>query len=108
MTIIQDHGETWIELLEVSLTLQDAADRYFSPSVNLERAGNFRGVSCVGQGTGNNDNSQAVGSVEVRTSGGSSITFGQFITAVNVRVTKQVGTAGALVQSYFIMVYMGK
>jgi len=53
-----------------------------------------------------NDNSEAVGSIELRTESGFEISFGEHINQVNLRINKVVGTAGNTTQTYNVMVFM--
>ena len=99
-------GNWHIEMLEFIVTIADAAGRYFSGVNNLERPGSFMGGSVVTTAMGNNDNSEAVGSTELRNQVSGALGFGDQVTGVVVRVNKQAGTAGNTVQSFIVMVYI--
>lgn len=106
MTLIFTTGDFWIEVIELNITLEDAAGRFASALGNLQRPGHYMGsaISCTSMS--DNDNSQAVGSVEVREQSAGAIAIGEEITGVFVRVNKQVGTAGSTVQVYKVMLFM--
>lgn len=105
MTIIFELGARfWLETLDVTVTLTDPAGRITSSQATLERPGAFVGAMCVVVSAGDNDNVQAVGSFDVRGAGSSLLAVGTQVTAMTVRVSKQIGTAGNTVQIYRITV----
>jgi len=107
MTIIFEYGdEFWIERMESTVTLEDAAGRYASGIATLERAGDFLSGFAIARSLANNDNAQAVGGMEMRNQGFTNMTFGQAITGVTIRVMKQIGTAGNTAMPIIITVFM--
>jgi len=109
LTIIFENGdEFWIEQIRPTVDLEDAAGRYNSDAFALERTGNVLSFSCVGQAVQNNNNSEAVGSVEVRDASGANISYGERLSQIRVRVNKQIGTAGTTTQTYQVTLFMRK
>jgi len=108
MTIIFQEGTRfWIESILVSVTAADAAGRYFSASTPLARSGTILGVSVGPLSTGgNNDNSQVVGAIEIRDGGGATITLGQQLNNISMRIVKEIGTAGNIILSFNLLVFM--
>jgi len=96
MTIIFEMGnEFWIEVVNLPIiTVMDAAGRYNSAGVNLERSGRFIGGAILNTGGTSNDNTQAIGIQDLRASPNNVLTVGLLINAVLWRVYKEIGTAG--------------
>ena len=62
MTIIFQRGDLfWIEYLQVTVIIEDAAGRFSSSNQNLTKDGVFLGGSVIARALVNNDNSQAIG-----------------------------------------------
>jgi len=107
MTIIFETGnEFWIEQLEDTVTIEDAAGLYNSGILNLERSGRCLGFSVTVITAANNDNTQAIGSILLLDQGSGSITFGELLTGIVTRIQKQIGTAGNIVVTVKIMLFM--
>jgi len=109
LTVIFTNGDFWIESVVVTVTLEDAAGRYTGVTA-LTKHGRFVGGSVGGDDSTNNDNTQAVAGVpEIKASGGGlDINYGDPITQIALRVTKQAGTAGNTIVDYFVLVYLRK
>jgi len=108
MTIIYENGnEFWIEYFQVSITIGDAAGTTTSSASFLERDGAFLGCAMIGRNHSNNDNTQAVSAMEIKSSGGgTNINFGDEITQINLRITKAAGTAGNTTMTFHVLVFM--
>jgi len=107
MTVIFIQGDLfWIEVLDVNVTLMDAAGVYQSGVIPLEKAGNCIGFSESLENAQNNDNVQAMGGCEVRQGAGTQINIGDFVPDIRVRAKKQIGTAGNTVIGFRIMMFM--
>jgi len=95
MTIVFNlGGEFWIEQLNVTVQIPDAAGETNSVGINLVKPGNCVGFTAMSTNPPNNDNSQAVAIISLETGGGASISSGLFITSVRATITKFAGTAG--------------
>jgi len=107
MTIIFEMGkEFWVESFKAVVTLEDAAGRYASATFTPERIGVYLGsaVSCANlQNT--NDNSQAVGNIELRGAAGAELSIGSELRIFSIRVDKQAGTAGNTNNTYNALVF---
>jgi len=108
LTIIDDHGNFWTESHLLTIILEDASGRYFTGVTNLDRQGNFMGGTIMGVGMANNDNSEAVGSHEIRDQISAALTIGKPITGISLRVNKQTGTAGSTAQTFNVLVFLRK
>jgi len=108
LTIIFLRGEEfWIEHHQIAITLQDAAGRYSSGTIPLSKAGVFLSACVTARAVPNNNNSQAMGGVEVKLdAAGNNLTLGDFVTTVAVRVNKAIGTAGATGVNFHVTVFM--
>jgi len=107
MVKIFELGDTfWIEFLQVSVTLMDAAGSYQSGVMNLSKSGNFLACSVGVLHALNDDNTQAIGIEEVRQSGGGQIAINDFVSAIRVRTKKAIGTAGNNTVIYSVMLFM--
>jgi len=104
--IFQKGNEFWIEQVIVSVTIPDAAGRTTGGNTTLQRAGIFVGGAIAGQSGTDNDNSQAIGNVELRGTPTGTLTLGVFVSGVGARVAKQLGTAGNTVMSYNAIVML--
>jgi len=109
MPTIIDMGDYHVEFLTIPLTAQNAADRYFSASLPLEKAGRYVGAAVISTSVGgNNDNSQAIGGIEVREGDGTALNYGDPITNISIRLVKQVGTSGPLVVTFNVLIFLRK
>jgi len=104
--IFQKGNEFWIEFLSVALSIPDAAGNSQSSIVNLERSGNYIGGSVIATTSTDNDNTQAIGLVELRGSPTGTLSFGVFASGVRVRINKALGTAGASNVTFHFVVCM--
>jgi len=106
MTVVFTTGDFWIEDLVTVLTLTDAAGQVNSTLQNLSKPGRFVGGFITATTSADNDNTQAVGLAELRTTG--TIAYGSAIAQLRVRATKQAGTAGNTNVTYHMTVFLRK
>jgi len=107
MTVIFEQGDLFhIERVSGTITIEDAAGRYNSASIPLEKAGFFLGGMVTLRGATNTDAAENVGCWEIRNQSGSNISFGSLITGVTIRVIKAVSTAGNQSQTYDAIVFL--
>jgi len=105
MVIIWQQGDTfWIEYLNLSASLPDAAGQVAGTLQSLTRAGIFLGGAVVGSSMADNDNTQGISQVELRGTG--SLTLGVVADQVRVRVNKILGTAGATSVFYHCLIFL--
>jgi len=104
--IFQKGDEFWIEIGSVALSIPDAAGNAQSSIVNLERSGNYIGGTVIASTSSDNDNTQAIGLVELRGSPTGTLSFGVFTSGVRVRINKQIGTAGASNVTFHFLIFM--
>lgn len=109
MIIFQLGENFWIESIDLpQITIPDAAGRESSVLLPLERPGICVGQSLSQRGGPDNDNTQAIGQFDLRKQDASQISYGDFVSAVLWRVTKQAGTAGNSNQTATCMLFMRK
>lgn len=95
MTVIIDMGDWWIEVLEVTVPVNDAAGFYNSAVVALTKPGHCMSTMIDWKQLVNNDASQNNGGSFTITGGGGLITAGSFLINIIVQVQKAASTAGA-------------
>jgi len=106
MTIIFEAGDFWIESFITSVSLSDAAGSDNSANNPLTRPARFLGGTVMAvSSTASNDNLEAVGLVRLLDQSFGGISFGEAITGVRVQTTKQIGTAGAVVETFNVIVF---
>ncbi len=110
MTIIFNAGGNfWIEHIDLpTIVLTDPAGRLSSTIVNLEKPGEILTSMICQKGGPDTDNSQAVGSFDLRTEAASAMNPGTFITGCLWRVNKLIGTAGDTNANAYAMVFLRK
>jgi len=109
MTIIFEMGDQfWIESFDVNVTIEDAAGSYNNSAGNIpfERAGTYLGAAIVLGSLVNNDNTQAIGAVEINNIGFINLAIGNQMTGIRLVVTKTAGTAGSTVMTYSVIVFL--
>jgi len=107
MTIIFEMGNRfWIEELNAVVPLVDAAGRVSSPVGNLTRAGVYLGGAVYVRFGPDNDNVQAVGTIEILDQASGTLDSGDNITGIIVRANKELGTAGATNLSCNVLMFM--
>jgi len=107
LVIVLEFGDLfWIERLEVSVTLPDAAGSSQSSIIPLEKSGNFLGAAIAIGHALNDNNVQAIGATEIRQGAGGQILLNDFLPDIRLRVRKQVGTAGNTTVIYNVMLFM--
>lgn len=105
MVIVWSMGDQfWIDIIQVTVTLSDAAGTYSGALVPVVKVGEYIGGTITAKSTAQNDNVEAVGLVELRDSG--TIAFGSEVLSVRVRVNKTAGTAGDTVVTFEVMLFM--
>lgn len=110
MTIIFEHGGIfWIEHLTLAnISILDAADRIISTAVNLERPGRYIGGVLTPISAPDNDNSQAIGHVDMRSEAATTLIYGTRISGITWRIDKQAGTAGATIIGAHAIIFLRK
>jgi len=108
MTIIDTDTDRWIEYHEIALTLPDAAGEVNSLSTVLNKNGRFRGCAIVARSGAPNDNTEAVGLITILNQTGAIIDLNTQITGIRINVKKQLGTAGATVITFHVLVFLSK
>jgi len=108
MTVVFIKGdEFWIEYLQITVIMEDAAGRYSSATTNLSKGGVFLGGNAIARALINNDNSQGMGGIELKLdSSGTNLTLGTFASTIAIRVNKVAGTAGSTNINFHVMVLM--
>jgi len=109
MPIIFELGdEFWIEHVTLAtITMADAAGRITSTNTVLERPGTYLGAAFVSIGGGDVGNTQAIGWYDLRDQGGTALTFGENLTGLVWRITKQAATGAGTVTAS-VLVFMRK
>jgi len=80
-----------------------------SGALPLDRNGRFCGATVIGRSGAVNDNTEAVGYIDLVASGGGALfDFGSVATQFNVRVYKQVGTAGNTNITLNVLIFLKK
>ena len=105
--IVNINNDFYIEYVSCIAAIPDAAGQTNGTLVTLERAGRYVGHAIGAINIPNNDNTQAISAVEAREPTGT-LTFGDAISQVRVRVTKAAGTAGLTNISYSVIILMRK
>jgi len=112
MTIIFDTTEFWIETHRLLVTIQDAAGIYTSsPTITLDRAGHYVGNSSALIDAPTNDNSRALGAIQINVAnagGFGTPTYGEQVSTIRASVQKVAGTAGASPLIIQVMVFLRK
>ena len=112
MTIIFDNGNFWIESHIALVTTNDAAGIYTSsPTITLDRPGHYIGCACALVDAPSNDNSQAMGAIQVNVSNGggfSTAAYGDQVSTIRVSIQKIAGTAGASPNIVAVIIYLRK
>jgi len=106
LTIIFNGPEFWIEQLQMTFTIPDAAGETTSGSVALQKSGTLLGVAATFVNGDNNDNTQAIGNFDVRTNAGLPAVIGNHAISLNVRVHKELGTAGATSVTILVLAFV--
>lgn len=109
MTVIFDSGDFWIDVVEPSLTLPDAAGEVISTSVNLAKSGHMVGYAISVKNTSGLiiDNSEIMSPPRIRINGGGTgYTYGAQVTSVSAAVQKTVGVAGNVTVVFVAVCYM--
>lgn len=102
-------NNVWIEYIDYSIDLEDAAGEYNGPSTTLERPGKFIAGGLAGRGQGGSPNvAQSLGLAVLRRGGGQGITAGNTISTIRVEVFKQASTEGSTVSlNYHVFLILG-
>jgi len=108
MTIIWTDGDLHLESHRLNLTITDAAGLNFSGVTNVDLGGNVVAAMISPLEIPNNDNTQAIGCFEIRDQTGGVISYGEAITGFQVRLVKQIGTAGATITIWQILIWIRK
>jgi len=107
MVVIFGDGKFWIETLEMTIDLENAAGQYVSATFPLERAGTVVGVASVSvAGGGTGDGGQSWGQVLMLGEG--SMQYGKHETGLRVRVRKQISTDGTINATFMCTVFLRK
>jgi len=108
MPIVYSKGEDfWIESGQAAVTIPDAAGSSLS-AFNLDKPGVYLGGGVTIGNQANNDNTQAIGSIELDDVGGGLLDIGDNITGLMVQIKKAIGTAGNTVITCNWFVFMRK
>jgi len=103
MTIYQDNGNDWIDIIEVPMTIPVGAGSTFA-SFNLTRGGHWMGGSISVRGGGNTTASQAMGAVRFADDIGGSIALGAEVNvAMGLYVNKEASADPDTIQLVLIM-----
>ena len=109
MVLIHITPDLWIQSTTVQITVTNAAGVYSSPLTQLDKPGRYAGVAMGFLNVTNNDNSQAIGGYSFRRRNPNATpVYGDAFTEWDVRIVKQVGTAGATIIDLAVMIWLKK
>jgi len=109
MTVVMNFGNTWIEVLTCQVTVEDAAGEYLSGAQTLEKPGTFIGASYIGRGDGGSiEVGSSLGQIAIRTNADANMNVGNHIFDFQIRVQKQITTAGSTAIAFTVMMFMRK
>jgi len=102
--ITWDLGHIHMEFHNITIALTNSAGLQTAVSTNLDRPGNVMMWGATIGFLQDNDNSQAIGTIQVTDAGGLGLNPGEFATSFLTNIIKAAGTAGT--DNIFCFVYL--